>query len=199
MLFEQAPIGLAQVALDGQWLRVNSKLCEFSGYRRDELLRLTYLDLTPPEDLEDSLERLGRLLRGEIGPYTVERRYVRKDGRRVWVRLKVSLARGASGEPGYFACTAEDITGRKLEEIVPDPLTDRELEVLLRVTAGRSDPQVAEDLCYSLGTVKRDLRSVFCKLGVRDRRGASERAVSIGLIAPQAPTGATSGTRRFNF
>jgi PAS domain S-box-containing protein len=118
-LFEQAPVGLAQAAPDGRWLEVNKKLCKLSGYSRDELLSLTYLDLTSREELEDSVERAGRLLRGEICTYTVERRYIRKDGRLIWVQLSVSLVRRASGEPEYLACTAEDITDASLGSSCP--------------------------------------------------------------------------------
>lgn len=183
--FQEAPVGMAHVAPDGCWLRVNKRLCDIIGYRREALSVLTLLDLTHPDELDASVECTRSLLAEEIGPYSVERRFRRNDGSWVWVDLKVSLARGPLGEPIFFCCMIEDITRHKLAELVPDPLTCRESEVLLRVAAGRSDPQVAQDLCYSLGTVKRDLRSVLCKLGVRSRNQAAERAVAIGLIAPQ--------------
>jgi PAS domain S-box-containing protein len=183
-LFELAPVGLAQVAPDGRWLRVNRKLCELSGYSREELLALTYLDLTPPEDLEESLESAGKLLRGEIGPYTVERRYVRKDGRHIWVRLKVSLVRELSGESSYFTCAAEDITARKLEELLPEPLKCGELRVLRLVAAGWTNRQIAKELRYSLGGIKHHIQRIIAKLGVEDRAEAASRAISIGLIQP---------------
>jgi PAS domain S-box-containing protein len=94
--FEAAAVGIAHVAPDGRWLRINEKLCEISGYSREELLGTTFQTLTPKEDLATSLERLGQLLRGEIGSYTVERRYVKKDGSRVWVDLSVSLVNKGS-------------------------------------------------------------------------------------------------------
>jgi PAS domain S-box-containing protein len=184
LTFEDAPSGLAHVAADGRWVIVNRRLCEISGYTRGELSSLTYLDLTLPEDLEDSLERAGRLLRGETGPYTVERRYVRKDGRRIWVRLKVSLAHGLPGEPGYFVCSAEDITERKLENLITEPLTPRELDVLKLIARWQTDAQIAERLSYSLGTIKRDVRNILVKLRVKTRREAALRSVDIGLIRP---------------
>jgi PAS domain S-box-containing protein len=182
--FERAPVGLARVAPDGRWLLINERLCELSGYRRDELLRLTYLDLTPPDDLQEGLDRVDKLLRGEIGPYTVERRYVRKDGSRVWVRLSVSLVRKASGEPDYLACTAEDITARKLEELLPEPLTCGELEVLRLVAAGWTNRQIAEQLSYSMGGIKHQVQRIIAKFKAKDRGEAASRAVDIGLIPP---------------
>jgi PAS domain S-box-containing protein len=191
LAFERAPVSMAHVSLDdGRFLRANDRFHEESGYGREELSELTWQDVTPPDDLGICMDGLRRALEAGLHSCSAERRYVKKGGLRVWIDLSVSVARGHAGDPDYLICIAEDTTERKLKELLPDPLTDRELEVLLRVAAGRSDPQVAEDLCYSQSTVKRDLRSVFCKLGVRDRRGAAEQAVEIGLIAPQAPASA---------
>ena len=111
--FEDAGVGMAHVTPDGRWLRVNAKLCEISDYSRKELLSTTFLQLTPPEDRQSSMDRVRRMLAGEIGPYSVERRYVRKGGSHIWVDLSVSLLRKPSGEPDFFVCVAEDITEKK--------------------------------------------------------------------------------------
>lgn len=184
--FEEAPVGMALLDPDdGRWLAANRALCGFLGYFREQLLAgMAWQDVTHPDDLEADSELARRVLAGEIGSYSVEKRYLRKGGRVVWARLTVSLMRGASDEPDLFFSIVEDITERRIAGELREPLTDRELEVLGRVAAGRSDPQVAEDLRYSLGTVKRDLRSVFCKLGVANRTEAAKRAVEIGLVAP---------------
>lgn len=104
--FEQAGVGMAHVAPDGRWIRINDKLCEIAGYSWEELLTMSYLEMTIPEELDESRERVERLLEGKLDSYTVERRYIRKDGWRVWVNLSVSLVRKSSGEPDYFACVA---------------------------------------------------------------------------------------------
>ena len=182
--FESAGAGMAHVAPDGCWLRVNDKLCEISGYDREELLEMTFLELTSPEDRQASMDRVHRMLAGKLGPYSLERRYVRKDGSRVWVDLSVSLARKTTGEPDFLICVAEDITERKIVELVPEPLTDRELEVLHHLAEGKTNPQIAADLCYSLGTVKLHVRRLIAKLGACDRRKAADRAIEIGLISP---------------
>lgn len=182
--FEAAAVGMAHVALDSRWLRINDVLCEISGYEREELLGMTFLDLTPQEDLEASLDRVRRMLEGNLGSYSIEKRYIRKDGSRVWVDLSVSLASKSSGEPDYFVCVAADITPRKIAELVPNPLTAREMEVLVRLVAGQTDPKISRDLSYSLGTVKRDVRRILNKLGVEYRKQAAAKAVEIGLVSP---------------
>ncbi|ABG05431.1 multi-sensor signal transduction histidine kinase [Rubrobacter xylanophilus DSM 9941] len=114
--FEQAAVGIAHVGLDGRWLRVNQKLCEIVGYAREELIELTFQDITYPDDLDKDLEHARRLLDGEIGTYAAEKRYFRKDGSVVWVHLTVSLVRDPCGTPKYFISVVEDITGRKRTE-----------------------------------------------------------------------------------
>ena len=115
--FEQAAVGIAHVAPDGRWLRVNRKLCDIVGYSRDELMKLTFQEITHPEDLEADLASVKQILAGEIHTYSMEKRYVRKDGSIVWINLTRSLVRKPSGEPKYFVAFIEDITERKQMEV----------------------------------------------------------------------------------
>ena len=114
--FEQAAVGVAHVSTDGRWLRVNNKVCEITGYARDELLGKTFQDITHPDDLEKDLEHLGRLLAGEIRTYSTEKRYLRKDGSVVWINLTVSAVGDDSGRPNYFITNIVDVTERKKAE-----------------------------------------------------------------------------------
>lgn len=111
--FEQAAVGIAHVGPDGSWLRVNDRLCEIVGYPREELLGLTFQDITHPEDLEKDLDQVKSLLAGGIDTYTMEKRYIRKDDSIVWIDLTVSLVRRDSGEPAYFIAVIEDIQERR--------------------------------------------------------------------------------------
>ncbi len=111
--FEQAAVGIAHVGIDGRWQRVNQKLCDIAGYGGDELLGLTFQDITHPDDLEADLAQIRRLLAGEIETYSMEKRYFRKDGSLVWIDLTVSLVRTPQGEPKYFISVVEDITEKK--------------------------------------------------------------------------------------
>ncbi|HLL38040.1 MAG TPA: PAS domain S-box protein [Rubrobacteraceae bacterium] len=114
--FEQAAVGIAHVAPDGSLLRVNERVCQITGYPREELLQKTFQDITHPEDLDADLEQVKRLLDGGIETYSLDKRYVRKDGSIVWINLTGSLVRGPSGEPAYFIAVTEDITRRKQAE-----------------------------------------------------------------------------------
>lgn len=182
--FDQAAVGMAHVASDGKWLRVNDKLCEIVGYRRDELLALTFQDITHPDDLDKDLEHTRRMLEGEIRAYRMDKRYFRKDGTRIWIDLSVSLIRRPTDEPECFVAAIEDITQRKLKELVPDPLTSREMEALRLVARWKTNSEIAWKLGYSEGTIKQDVRSIIAKLEVENRRQAAARAVEVGLISP---------------
>lgn len=117
MTLELAPVGIAHVGLQGEWLWVNQRLCAFLGYEREELMRRTFQEVTVPEDLAADLAHVDELLAGAAEMYSMEKRYVRRDGVVVWANLTVSLARAASGEPDYFISVIEDIGERKRLEL----------------------------------------------------------------------------------
>lgn len=117
LAFEHAPIGMALVAPDGRWLRVNAALCDLVGHDEERLLRGTFQEVTHPDDLDSDLELVARVLAGEIDSYTLEKRYLRSDGEVVWALLSVSLARDADGEPRYFISQLQDIDARKRAEM----------------------------------------------------------------------------------
>jgi PAS domain S-box-containing protein len=114
--FEQAAVGIAQVGLDGCWLRVNQRLCDIVAYTREELLQCTFQDITHPEDLNTDLTFVHQVLAGEISTYSMQKRYCRKDRSLVWVNLTVGLVRDEAGAPKYFVSVVEDITIRKQAE-----------------------------------------------------------------------------------
>jgi len=114
--FEQAAVGIAHVGIDGRWLRVNDRLCTIFGYPREELLQLTFQDITHPDDPATDLAYLRRVLSGEINTYSMERRCFRKDRSLVWINLTASLVRTPVGTPRHFISLVEDITDRKLAE-----------------------------------------------------------------------------------
>lgn len=114
--FEQAAVGIAHVAPDGRWLQVNRKLCDIVGYTHEELQRLTFQDITHPEDLERDVQQVGQVLLGKLESYTLEKRFIRKNRDVVWVNLTVTLIRDEEGSPEYFISVIEDIARRKAAE-----------------------------------------------------------------------------------
>ncbi|GAK60638.1 multi-sensor hybrid histidine kinase [Candidatus Vecturithrix granuli] len=114
--FQHSAIGIALVSLEGKWLQVNSKVCEIVGYAETELFTKTFQQLTYPEDLERDLNYVRQMLAGEIETYTMEKRYIHKNGGIVWGLLAVSLVRDEAGAPLYFISQIEDITERKQAE-----------------------------------------------------------------------------------
>ncbi|MGZ3679768.1 MAG: PAS domain S-box protein, partial [Ktedonobacterales bacterium] len=114
--FDQAAVGMAHTALDGYWLRVNERMCAITGYSRKELLTRRFQDITHPDDVEANLSHARDLLAGKIQTYTMEKRYIRKNGSHIWVNLTVALAHTPPGAQRYFITVVEDITARKVLE-----------------------------------------------------------------------------------
>lgn len=115
-VFEQAAVGMAQVGLDGGWLKVNRRLCEIVGYGHDEMMSLTFQDITHPDDLASDLAYVQGLLDGKFDTYSMEKRYFHKEGHVVWVYLTVAVVRENEADPRYFVSVIEDITPRKHAE-----------------------------------------------------------------------------------
>lgn len=112
--FRYSAIGMSLVSLEGKWLRVNPKVCEIVGYSDEELLKLTFQDITHPDDLDLDLKYLQQVIDGKIETYNMEKRYFHKNGQIVWVLLSVSLAKDINRKPLFFISQIEDITERKL-------------------------------------------------------------------------------------
>ena len=111
--FENAAVGIVHVGLDHRWLRVNPAACRLVGYTADELTAMTFTELTHPDDVAGNLDLLNRLLAGEIPSYTVEKRFIHKSGRHVWVTATAALLRDAEGRPQYVIGALEDMSEKK--------------------------------------------------------------------------------------
>jgi diguanylate cyclase (GGDEF)-like protein/PAS domain S-box-containing protein len=115
--FEQAAVGIAHVALDGTFLRVNQALCDLLSYSADELMATTFQRITFPPDLEKDLAMTEPLLSGQQRSFAMEKRYITRDGALIWINLTVSLLRHSDGLPHYFVSVVEDIQEKKLAEL----------------------------------------------------------------------------------
>ncbi len=112
-LFEQAATGMASIDSMGRYLRVNQCFCRFLGYSESELLAMNFQDVTHPDDLEPNLTLFQQMLNNEIATYSIEKRYVRKDGSLVWATLTAAGLRDADGRIVYFISSIQDISQRK--------------------------------------------------------------------------------------
>lgn len=114
--FQFSPIGMALLAVGGNCLQVNARMCEILGAREDQVLGDHYQGFTHPDDLPASLALSQRALRGEIHSYQIEKRYLQREGRVIWSLLNVSLVRDDAGAPLYFIAQVQDISERKRAE-----------------------------------------------------------------------------------
>jgi PAS domain S-box-containing protein len=114
--FESAVAGIAEVTRDGRFVRVNEAFCTLTGYSRDELAAFSFFDLTHPADAAEEKRRWERLVGGEQDRFTIEKRYLHKDGRIVWVQVMNSAVRGADGGFAFGVKMFQDVTERKEAE-----------------------------------------------------------------------------------
>lgn len=114
--FENAPIGMALVSPEGNWLQINNTISEMFGYSKEELLSLTFQNITHPDDLELDLVLLNKLIKGREDSYQMEKRYFHKNGSLVTVLLSVSIVRGEQETPLFFISQLTDITEMRKSE-----------------------------------------------------------------------------------
>lgn len=115
--FELASVGVAQVdAHTGRFRTINRKYCELVGYTEAEMLAFSFRDITHPDDLEIDRQQRRGLVKGKIPEFSIEKRYIRKDGSIVWVLLSVSPLWALGQKPDNSLAVVQDITKRKLVE-----------------------------------------------------------------------------------
>lgn len=139
-LFEGAGVGNVECdALTGQFLRVNQKMCELTGYSAEELLLRNFSDITFPADRLVTLADYQRFIAQEVSTYAVEKRYVRKDGTLAWVSVTSSLLLDEAGLPWRTVAAIQDITARKRFEAALQ-ISEERLRRLHQIIA---NPQLA--------------------------------------------------------
>ncbi|MEZ4599639.1 MAG: PAS domain S-box protein [Syntrophotaleaceae bacterium] len=114
--FDNAAVGMVEMDLDGRFLRVNEKFCQISGYTGEEILQMNMVELTHPADREADLEALRRFCAQETSFYEIEKRYLRKDGKVVWIHVSAGMIRREGEAPPTLAAVVRDITGQKHAE-----------------------------------------------------------------------------------
>jgi PAS domain S-box-containing protein len=114
--FESPAVGIAITSPAKGWVDVNDRACAMLGYSRDELSRLTWLELTHPDDIAADTAEFDRLLSDEKDRYALDKRFIRKDGTVLWAALSVSCVRRPDHGIEYFVALIQDISRRKQVE-----------------------------------------------------------------------------------
>lgn len=125
-VFEHTAQPMMRNALNGEFLEVNDAWCKAFGYSREEVAQrhLSWPQVTHPDDIEPGASLVKRMLAGEFGDFSIEKRYLRKDGSVLWGGLQATLIRDEQGVAQYIICAIQDITARKeLEKSLEDNLT----------------------------------------------------------------------------
>ena len=122
--FERSNTGMALVDVRGNWIKVNKSLCESLGYSGEELFKMTFQEITHPDDLDKDLQFLDKMLNGHKESYQIEKRYLHKEGHIVYGILTVTAVRGIEGKLAHFISQVTDITERKNAEVELTRLVD---------------------------------------------------------------------------
>ena len=114
--YELGLIGMAITSREKGWIQSNDFLCSMLGYSREELFDRTWAEMTHPDDIAADEEQSQKVLRGEIDSYTLDNRFIHKNGQIIYTALSVKCVRGLDGAPDHFVVMVQDITERKRKE-----------------------------------------------------------------------------------
>lgn len=123
---------MAVTSLEKGWIDVNDKLCEILGYPREELIQLSWAEITYPDDLEMDEAEFERVLAGEIDGYMLDKRFIRKDGIVIYASISANCIRRGDGSIDKFVAIVQDITERKSAEMKVNQMY-LELESLVEI------------------------------------------------------------------
>lgn len=178
VLFEQAAVGVAVIdSTSGRFIRINSKYSEILGYSKSDMLQLDFATITYPDDLAADLAQMERLRRGDISEFTLEKRYICRDGSIKWVNLTVSPLGEAGSDFDCHIAIVEDISARKRTEA----LLNNQMSVLELIAQGESLARVLTEL---ITAVEEQAPEMLCSVLLLDPDGRHLR----DCAAPRLPT-----------
>ena len=136
-MYQNAAVGIEQVAIDGRLCMVNPALCKMLGYSESELVNKTFGDITHQDDRAREDELLHAMLRGERGFCEIEKRYLLRDGSPLWVSVTSSLVEDADGHPLYRISIVQDMSEKKRAELLQEQLRQsQKLEAVGQLAGG---------------------------------------------------------------
>jgi PAS domain S-box-containing protein len=154
LLFDLSAIGMAEVSPEGRYLRVNHKYCQMLGYSEQELLHLAVVDVTHPDDRDATAVQVSSgFTSGEPAEYSLEKRYVRKDGAIIWALVTWTIVRNGESRPLHSVANIQDLTPLKQAE------AEREELLLLERAARETAEAEARSKDEFLAVVSHELRS----------------------------------------
>jgi PAS domain S-box-containing protein len=190
--YEHAAIGIVEIDYEGRFLRINEAICSITGYSRDELLGFRLFTRTHPKDRDVDEELYRRQVAGDIGFYSVEKRFIRKDDRVIWIAVRSSTVRDADGSFLYGVRVVQDITERKEAEerqkLLIDELNHRVKNTLATVqslatqTARGTDSPEAFRKAFEGRLIA--LSQAHDQLTRRHWKSADLRDIVVGATAP---------------
>jgi len=180
IVFDESPLGIALVGVDGRSVLTNAALQKMLGYTDEELIRMPFADFTHPDDRSTDQELYRQLIQGARKSYQIEKRYIRKDGQMVPARLSVSVAREVEGRVEYAIGMVENITEHRILEA--QVIEAQKMEVLGQLAGG-----VAHDFNNILGVIIGYSDMITSELGLdsplrhytEEIKHASERAAGL--------------------
>ena len=180
-MIENMPAGVSIHDMEGKVLDINRAVTKLLGYTKEELIGKTPLEVGIGESEQGKVfEGLIKLFSGEsesiIG---AEYQVIRKDGSEFPVLVDLSVMKDSEGNPISTIAVLEDITERRRME---RQLEERELAILCLIANGTTTREIGTQLSLSEATIKRDVRLIFEKLGVRNRSEAVAEAYKRQLV-----------------
>jgi two-component system cell cycle sensor histidine kinase/response regulator CckA len=146
-VFEEGPLGLALVGKDYRFEKVNTALCQMVDYDQASLVRMSFVDISHPDDVGADVELAEKLFRGEIPFYRIRKRYIKSTGETIWINLTASVINGPDGERLHGLAMVEDIT--EVKRTQEEALFRQKLESVGTLAGG-----IAHDFNNLLGAVQ---------------------------------------------
>jgi PAS domain S-box-containing protein len=146
-VFEDGPLGLALVGRDYRCVKANNALCKMTGFDEAELVQMSFVDITHPDDVQMDLELAAKLFNREVPFYRIQKRYLKKNGEAIWVNLTASMIHGPDGEPLHGLAMIEDVT--EIKRTQEEALFRHKLESLGTLAGG-----IAHDFNNLLGAIR---------------------------------------------